>query len=65
MYQYCDELLSDEVEIDLTGELHFEKGEVIVRGGRNWKINGITFEEPIDQVQRPTLWVELVYAPVN
>lgn len=53
------------MEIDLTGELSFTKGEIIVRRGTNWKINSITFEEPINKAQRPTMWVELVYAQVN
>jgi hypothetical protein len=65
VYQYSDETLSDESEIDLTNELHFTKGEIIVRAGRRWKINAITIEEPIDKVHRPTVWLELVYAPVN
>lgn len=61
VYQYSDETLSDEFEIDLTSELHFTKGEIIVRGGKNWKISSITIEEPIDRVHRPTMWVELAY----
>ena len=65
VYQYSDESVQDEVEIDLTGELHFTKGEIIVRGGKSWKINCITIEEPIDKAQRPTIWLELVDAPVN
>ena len=65
MYQYCDDAVADEVEIDLTGEHRFTKGEIIVRGGTNWKVNSITLEEPINKAQRPTMWVELVYAPVN
>ena len=65
MYQYADDAVPDEVEIDLTGERHFTKGEIIVRGGKNWKINYITIEKPIDKAQRPTIWLELVDAPVN
>lgn len=65
VYQYFDETLSDEVEIDLTGELHFTKGDIIVRHRMNWAINSIMIEEPIDKAQRPTMWLELVYAPVN
>jgi hypothetical protein len=65
VYQYADDTLSDEVEIDLTGELHFAKGEIVARWGKNWKIESIMVEEPIQKLERPTLWHELVYAPVN
>ncbi len=65
VYQYSDETLSDEFEVDLTGELHFTIGEIIVRERRHWKISSITIEEPIDNIHRPTVWVELVYASVN
>jgi hypothetical protein len=57
--------MSNELEIDLTSVLHFTKGEIIVRAGRHWKINSITIEDPMDKVHRPTMWIDLVYAPVN
>jgi hypothetical protein len=65
VYQYRDDVLVDEVETDLTGDLHFTKGEIIVRGGKNWKVDSIMMEEPIQKLQRPTLWLDLVKAPVN
>lgn len=65
VYQYSDETMSNELEIDLTSVLHFTKGEIIVRAGRHWKINSITIEDPMDKVHRPTMWIDLVYAPVN
>ena len=65
MYQYSDETLSDEFEVDLTGELHFTIGEIIARRGRHSAINSITIEELIDKVHRPTMWIELVYASVK
>lgn len=65
VYQFSDNGLPDDLEIDLTGELHFTKGDIIERRGKNWKINSITIEEPINKEQRPTLWVDLVDPPVN
>ena len=55
VYQYPYDLLSDEIEIDLTGELHFTKGDIIVRRGKNWKINSVTIQKPIEKLERPTL----------
>ena len=64
VYQYAEGKVSEEFEIDLTGELHFTKGEILVRCGCNWKINSIMIEEPTSNT-RLTIWLELVHAPVN
>jgi hypothetical protein len=65
VYQFSDNLLQDDEQIDLTGELHFTKGDIIVKGGLHWRVYSITMEEPIQKLERPTLWLDLVHAPVN
>jgi hypothetical protein len=65
IYQFSDNLWQDDEQIDLKGELNFSKGEIIVRGGKNWRVYSITSEESINKLERPTLWICLVDAPVN
>jgi hypothetical protein len=38
VYQFSDNIWQDDEQIDLTGELHFSKGEIIKRGGKNWRV---------------------------
>jgi len=65
-YQYSNSLWSDDLEIDLTGELTFKQGDLISRRGKNWKINSVLSEDVIDYKDgMPTIWVLLVNAPVN
>lgn len=66
VYQYSDRLWSDDIEIDLTGEVTFTKGDIILRRWKNWKIDSVHFEDAIDvQNRAATIWVYLVDAPVN
>ena len=65
VYQFSDNIWQDDEQIDLTGELHFLKGEIIVRDGKNWRVCSITSEESTNKLERPTLWISLVDAPVN
>jgi len=64
VYQYSDTLWSDDLEIDLTGELTFKKGDIIVRRGKNWKIDSVHSEQYIND-PRMTIWVYLVDVLVN
>lgn len=65
VYRYSDNVLSDDLEIDLTGELTFKKGDVILRSGKNWKIDSVHSEQYINDLRMVTIWVYLVDVPVN
>jgi len=65
VYQYSDNLWSDDLEIDLTGELTFKKGDIILRRGKNWKIDSVHSEQYINDLRMVTIWVYLVDVSVN
>jgi hypothetical protein len=60
-YQYSDNGLSDDLEIDLT----FTKRDIILRRGRNWKIDSVHSEHYITDLRMVTIWVYLVDVLVN
>jgi hypothetical protein len=64
VYQYSDNIWADDLEIDLTGELTFKKGDIILRRGKNWKIDSVHSEQYIND-PRMTIWVYLVDVLVN
>jgi len=53
--------LSDDLEIDLT----FTKRDIILRRGRNWKIDSVHSEHYITDLRMVTIWVYLVDVLVN
>jgi hypothetical protein len=66
VYSYADKREFDELEVDMTGELSFKKGDIITRNWRTWKVESIHLHtEAEDAASIPTLWVLLVNAPVN
>lgn len=66
VYQYSNPRYADEVEIDLTGELTFRVGEIVLRRWNHWRIDSVLFEDHVDDhKEMPTIWVFLVDAPVN
>ena len=67
MYSYVDSWLSDEIEVDQTGELSLKKGDIVARRHRTWIVDSIHLEQDIvgDWKRAPTLWVLLVEARVN
>ena len=65
VYQYLHTVCPDDLEVDLTGELTFKTGDIIVRGGKHWRIDSITVEDTTQELRRPTLWIYLVEAAVN
>jgi hypothetical protein len=67
IYKYSSKLLSDELEVDLTGELSFKQGDLIARCGKDWKIDSIFFEKRVGDDPRGmhTFWLSLIELPVN
>jgi len=65
VYQYLHTVCPDDLEVDLTGELAFKRGDIIVRGGKHWRIDSVTVEDTTQELRRPTLWIYLIEAPVN
>ena len=65
VYQYSDNIWSDDLEIDLTGELMFKKGDIISRRGKNWKIDSVHSEQCINDLRMVTIWIYLVDVLVN
>ena len=65
IYQFSDTISQDYEQVDLTGDLNFVKGDIIVKGGKTWRVYSVTNEESINKLERPTLWICLVHAPAN
>lgn len=62
LYSYSDPLLPDELEMDPTGGLTFKKGDILTRRGKNWLVDAVHMD---NEAAVPTLWINLVHAPVN
>jgi hypothetical protein len=67
IYKYPDKLLSDDLEVDLSGELSFKQGDLIARCGKDWRIDSIFFEKRVGDDPRGmhTFWLWLIEPPVN
>jgi hypothetical protein len=65
VYQYSDNLLCDDLEIDLTGDLMFKHGDIISRRGDNWRVDSIHQEDYLNDLRMVTIWLYLVHALVN
>lgn len=67
IYKFPDKILSDEMDVDLSGELSFKQGDLIARCGKDWTIGSIFFEKRVadDPMQIQTFWLWLSEPPVN
>jgi hypothetical protein len=63
--QYSDDPWLDHLEIDLEGKVAFEKGELISKGGKTWKVASMVLEEAEADGARPTIWIWLAEPVVN
>lgn len=64
VYSYADKRQFDEVELDLTGALPVNKGDIITRRGKTWRVDSVhLIAEDIRAI--PALWVLLIEALVN
>ena len=62
VYQYSDSARSDDLEIDPNGNCTLRKGDILTRRGAHWLVDSVHLD---NETAVPTLWIDLVHAPVN
>ncbi len=66
IYRFVDDPRSDELETDLTGKVMFKKGDVLVKDGKQWRVDAVLWELPDEESKKvPTLRVYLFRTWVN
>jgi hypothetical protein len=65
IFQYSDDPWLDQFEIDHEGKLAFERGDIIYKGGKTWRVESMVFEDTEKDGLIPTIWIWLTEPLVN